>query len=135
VNVVHIAFDLMVLSGFAMLGLSLWFLLAWRRRRDLPATRWFLRATAVSGVVAVVALEAGWTTTEVGRQPWIVYGFQRTKDAVNPAPGLLAGFVLVTIVYVALTVVTVAAMRWLRGRQPDHPSAPQEQRTVEPELT
>jgi cytochrome d ubiquinol oxidase subunit I len=135
VNVVHIAFDLMVLCGFALLALGLWLAVVWWRRHDLPRGRWFLRASAASGVVAVVALEAGWTTTEVGRQPWIVYGHLRTSEAVNPAPGLAWGFVLVTAVYVVLTVATVTALLWLRGPRIQEPVAPQESRVSERELT
>ena len=62
-----------------------------------PRSPWFLRAVAVSGVAAIVAMEAGWVTTEVGRQPWIVYGVMRTADAVSPAPGLLLGFYAVVV--------------------------------------
>ena len=54
----------------------------------MPKSRWFLRATAVSGVAAIVALECGWIVTEVGRQPWIVYGVMRTEDAVTEASGV-----------------------------------------------
>ena len=60
---------------------------AWWRRRDIPQTPWFLRATAVSGVASIVALECGWIVTEVGRQPWIVYEVMRTEDAVTQASG------------------------------------------------
>jgi cytochrome d ubiquinol oxidase subunit I len=84
-------------------------------------------------VAAVVALECGWVTTEVGRQPWIVYGIQRTAEAVNPAPGLRVGFLGVLVVYTVLTVATVYVLRRLAGRDPDAPetgvpvpTAPQE---------
>jgi cytochrome d ubiquinol oxidase subunit I len=125
VNVVHPAFQLMVAMGLALLGLALWAAWAWVRRRDLPRSAWFLRAAALSGVAAVLALEAGWTLTEVGRQPWIVYGVLRTADAVNPAPGLVWGFVLVVIVYTAMTVATVYVLRRL-ARSTPVPIAPQE---------
>ncbi|TMR13434.1 cytochrome ubiquinol oxidase subunit I [Nonomuraea turkmeniaca] len=125
VNVVHWAFQIMVGLGFALLVLAVWLALSWKRRRDLPSSPWFLRATACSGVAAVAALEAGWIVTEVGRQPWIVYGVQRTSEAVNPAPGLVYGFVLVTAVYVALTVATVYVLRRL-ARDVPVPIAPQE---------
>ena len=125
VNVVHLSFQVMVGLGFAMLGLAGWMGLAWWRRRDLPRSRWFLRGAALSGVAAAVALEAGWVTTEVGRQPWIVYGIERTEDAVNPAPGLVYGFVLVAIVYAVLTVATVYVLRRL-AQDPPVPVAPQE---------
>ncbi|MFB4314101.1 cytochrome ubiquinol oxidase subunit I [Actinomadura sp. 21ATH] len=125
VNIVHWAFQIMVGMGFALLALALWLGLCWWRRRTLPRTAWFLRATAVSGVAAVLALEAGWTVTEVGRQPWIVYGVMRTADAVNPAPGLVWGFVLVTAVYAVLTVATVYVLRRMARDRPV-PIAPQE---------
>ena len=66
--------------------------IGWWRKRDFPQTRWFLRATAVSGVAAVVALECGWIVTEVGRQPWIVYNVMRTSDAVTQASGIWVTF-------------------------------------------
>ncbi|MDQ1664033.1 MAG: cytochrome bd ubiquinol oxidase subunit, partial [Actinomycetota bacterium] len=84
---------------------------------------------------AVVALEAGWTTTEVGRQPWVVYGVLRTKDAVNPAPGLVSGFVIVCLVYAVLTVATIAAMRWLGDHRPEQSPSPQEQWVTAREMT
>lgn len=118
VNVVHPAFDLMVGVGVALLALGAWAGLSWWRRRDLPRSRWFLRAGAVSGAAAVLALESGWVVTEVGRQPWIVYGILRTSDAVNPAPGLVWGFALVAAVYVALTVATVYVLRRMTRSTP-----------------
>lgn len=125
VNVVHPAFQIMVVMGLALLGLAIWAAWAWVRRRDLPRSRWFLRAAALSGVAAVLALEAGWTVTEVGRQPWIVFGVMLTADAVNPAPGLVWGFVLVTAVYSILTIATIYVLRRLARATPV-PVAPQE---------
>jgi cytochrome d ubiquinol oxidase subunit I len=125
VNVVHLAFQTMVAIGFALLGLGLWFLLAWRRHRDLPRSRWFYRAAAASGVAAVAALECGWVTTEVGRQPWTVYGVLRTEDAVSAAPGLWVGLVIVATVYAVLTASTVYVLRRL-ARSTPVPVAPQE---------
>ena len=84
----HLAFDAMVGIGFALLALGAWLGFAWWRKRDIPATKWFLRAVALSGIGAVVAMEAGWVVTEVGRQPWIVYEVMRTEDAVTEAGGL-----------------------------------------------
>ncbi|MET9020672.1 cytochrome ubiquinol oxidase subunit I [Actinopolymorpha sp. NPDC004070] len=130
VNIVHPAFDLMVGMGLALLLLSVWLGWAWWRRRDLPRSRWFLRAASLGGVAAVVALETGWTVTEVGRQPWIVYGVLRTADAVNPAPGLVWGSVLVFVVYVVLTVATVYVLRRL-SRDSPAPAAPQEHDVAE----
>ncbi|MFI7635017.1 cytochrome ubiquinol oxidase subunit I [Nonomuraea sp. NPDC049400] len=125
VNVVHWAFQIMVAMGFALLALAAWLAWEWRRRRDLPRSPWFLRGVAASGVAAVLALEAGWIVTEVGRQPWIVFRVLRTSQAVNPAPGLVYGFVLVTLVYLLLTVATVYVLRRL-ARDVPVPVAPQE---------
>jgi cytochrome d ubiquinol oxidase subunit I len=113
VNIVHLSFQIMVAMGFGLLALTGWFTLAWWRRRDLPRSPWFLRFAALSGVASVVALEAGWVTTEVGRQPWVVYGLLRTTDAVSAAPGLQVGLYVVTAVYAALTVATVYVLRRL----------------------
>jgi cytochrome bd ubiquinol oxidase subunit I len=118
VNVVHLAFQTMVGVGFALLALSALFALIWWRRRRIPQSRWFWRGASLAGVAAVVAVEAGWTTTEVGRQPWVVYRVLRTADAVNPAPGLRWGFYLVTLVYLALTAITIVVLRKMTRSTP-----------------
>jgi cytochrome d ubiquinol oxidase subunit I len=125
VEIVHFAFDAMVGIGFALLALGAWLAWSWWRRRDVPRSRWFLRAVALSGVAAVTAMEAGWITTEVGRQPWIVYHVLRTASAVNPAPGLASGALPVIAVYAALTAATVYVLRRLARGQPV-PATPQE---------
>jgi cytochrome d ubiquinol oxidase subunit I len=111
VDVVHIAWDTMLTAGFALLGLAAWFGLTWLRRRDLPTNRWFYRFAAAAGIAAVVALEAGWVVTEVGRQPWVVYGLLRTSDAVTHAPGTLVSFLVVMVVYVILGAATLIVLR------------------------
>jgi cytochrome d ubiquinol oxidase subunit I len=113
VALIHLAFDTMVGIGFLLLGLGLWLLVRWIRRRGPPTSRWFLRAAVIAGPGAVVAMECGWITTEVGRQPWIVYNVMRTSAAVNPAPGLYWGLVALIIVYAILTVVTLLVLRHL----------------------
>jgi cytochrome d ubiquinol oxidase subunit I len=125
ITLIHLSFDTMVGIGFALLLLGAWLALAWWRTRTIPPSIWFLRATAVSGIAAVVAMEAGWIVTEVGRQPWIVYGVLRVANAVNPAPGLSWGLVAVVTVYALLTVVTVYVLRRLARNRPV-PDAPQE---------
>jgi cytochrome d ubiquinol oxidase subunit I len=135
VTAVHLCFDLMVAIGFGFLLLGLWLLITWRRRRDLPRSPWFLRLAALAGVASVVAVEAGWVVTEVGRQPWVVYGYQRTADAVNPAPGLTTGLLIVLAVYVALTVAAVYVLRRLaRGGRvaPQEPDTQPEPSTAHP---
>jgi cytochrome bd ubiquinol oxidase subunit I len=118
-TLLHLAFDAMVGIAFALLALAAWFGLAAWRRRELPRSRWFLRAAAGAGVAAVVALECGWIVTEVGRQPWIVYEVMRTKDAVTGAEGLWVSFSIVLVLYAALGVATVAILRAMSRRWRD----------------
>jgi cytochrome bd ubiquinol oxidase subunit I len=115
-TLIHLSFDAMVGIGFALLALALWFAIAWRRKHDLPATPWFLRLAAISGIAAVLALEAGWIVTEVGRQPWIVHGLMRTADAVTPAKGIWFVYGLTMALYTGLAVVTVVVLRGLSRR-------------------
>src|SRR5437764_162617 len=82
-TMLHWAFDTMVGICTLLVALGGWFGFVWWRRRELPRTPWFLRAVAASGAAAVIALECGWIDTEVGRQPWIVNGLMRTKQAVT----------------------------------------------------
>ena len=125
VNVVRTSFQLMVAIGFALLGLGLWLGLAWRRRRALPRSRWFLRAAVLAGPAAVLALECGWVVTEVGRQPWIVYRVMRVRDAVSDAPGLRFGYFLLLAVYAVLAIATFTALRHLaRIPLPDELGSP-----------
>ncbi len=118
VNIVHLAFDSMVGIGFALLVLGAWLAWTWWRRRDMPDSVWFLRAVAVSGIAAVVAMEAGWITTEVGRQPWIVYRLLRVDQAVNPAPGIGWGLPVLLAVYTVLTAATVYVLRHMVRSRP-----------------
>lgn len=123
VAIVHLSFDVMVGIGTALLGLSAWYALAWWRRRDLPRSRWFLRATTISGVLAVVALEAGWVVTEVGRQPWTVVGHLLTRDAVTTSGNLWLFFAATVALYAAVGATTVYVLRLLRRRWRDQGGA------------
>src|SRR6478672_11405752 len=119
-TMLHWAFDTMVGICTALIALGAWFGFVWWRKRDFPQSRWFLRATAVSGVAAIVALECGWIVTEVGRQPWIVYNVMRTSDAVTQASGIWVTFGAIIGLYVLLgatLVITLRAMsrRWREG--------------------
>jgi cytochrome d ubiquinol oxidase subunit I len=121
-EVVRTSFEIMIVIGFGLLGLSAWWALSWWRRHRSGGgplrSRLFLLAAAPSGVAAAIAMEAGWTTTEVGRQPWIVYGVMRTAEAVNPSPGLRYGLYIVLVGYAVLGVVTVTVLRRLRRPDP-----------------
>jgi cytochrome d ubiquinol oxidase subunit I len=114
------SFRTMVAIGTGLLGLSAWYALAWWRRRDLPKPRLFMLAAAAAGPAAVVALEAGWVVTEVGRQPWIVYGVMRTSEAVTHAQGIRYGYYALIVVYSAMTAATVYVLRRL-ARLPHEP--------------
>jgi cytochrome d ubiquinol oxidase subunit I len=79
----------------------------------MPESRWFYRAVVAAGPVSVVALIAGWVTTEVGRQPWVVYGVMRTSDAVTGAGGIPVGYATLVIVYLAVGAGVVWILRRL----------------------
>jgi cytochrome bd ubiquinol oxidase subunit I len=115
-TLLHLSFDAMVGICTAMIGLGLWFGIAWWRRRDIPRTKWFLRAVAVSGAAGIVAMECGWIVTEVGRQPWIVYEIMRTEHAVTGASGVWVTFSAVLVLYALLGVATVIVLRSLARR-------------------
>ncbi len=120
VRVVHWSFDLMVGSGMVMLGLTLWTAVLWVKRRLLPDNRWLLRGMVAAGPLGFLAIETGWVVTEAGRQPWIIYGVMRTREAVTPMPGLAAPFVIFTVVYFFLAIVVVFLLRrqFLETRSP-----------------
>jgi cytochrome d ubiquinol oxidase subunit I len=113
VPIVHTAFQIMVALGTYLALVSLWVGWAAWRRRDLTANRLLLRAIALGAPMGFIAIEAGWTVTEVGRQPWIIYGVLRTADAVTPMPGLIVPFLLFTVLYCFLGVI----VGWLLYRQ------------------
>ncbi|MFC4913297.1 cytochrome ubiquinol oxidase subunit I [Actinomadura gamaensis] len=119
-EVVKTSYELMIAIGTALLALAAWWGFTWWRRRrgaaDLVWTGWFLRIAAFAGAAAVIAMEAGWTTTEVGRQPWIVYGVMRTEEAINPNPGLRYGLYAVLAVYTVLGIATISVLRRMRRR-------------------
>jgi cytochrome d ubiquinol oxidase subunit I len=116
VNVVHLAFDVMVGTGFLLLGLALWFALGWWKHRAERPSAWFLRATAISGLVSVISLETGWVVTEVGRQPWTVVGLLLTRDAVQTSGNIWPFFAGAVVIYAGVTVGAILALRALRRR-------------------
>ncbi|GMU77853.1 MAG: cytochrome ubiquinol oxidase subunit I [Acidimicrobiia bacterium] len=116
VNVVHLSWDVMVGLGTLLFGLSLWYGLSWLFRRDMPRSRLFLWFAAGSGVASVVAMEAGWVVTEVGRQPWVVRGYLQVEDAATANQGVWATFVVVLVLYAAVGVALVLVLRSMSRR-------------------
>jgi len=111
VAIVHVAFQIMVACGMAMLALYLLAAFLTWRGKAVPTQRWLLRLLVIAGPLGFVAIEAGWVVTEVGRQPWIVYGIWRTAETVTPMPGLAVPFYTFTAVYVLLAVAVVFLLR------------------------
>lgn len=109
--VTHIAFDIMVACGIIMLALAVAAVWLWWRRREVPLDRWLLRGFVLAGPLGFIAIETGWVVTEVGRQPWIIYGIMKTAEAVTPMPGLVTPFVGFTLLYLFLSVILVFLLR------------------------
>lgn len=115
VLVTHIAFQIMVGLGMVLVGLSLLFFFSNWKKKEWLDTPWFLRLFVLGTPLGFIALEAGWTVTEVGRQPWIIYGILRTQDAVTPIPGIMYSLILFTAIYLSLAVmVTFLLIRQIR---------------------
>jgi cytochrome d ubiquinol oxidase subunit I len=107
VTLVHLAFQIMVGLGIYLALIAVWAgWLAWRRV-ELWGERRFLQAVVLAMPMGLVAVEAGWMVTELGRQPWVVYGVLRTADAVTPMPGLVIPFVGISILYLFLSAIVV----------------------------
>ena len=123
VNVVRVAFQTMVGIGTFLAALSALFLFMRVRRRRLPGSRWFYLALAVAGPASLVALIAGWVTTEVGRQPWVVYGVMRTEEAVTAAHGLPIGYPALAAFYACLLAAVWWILRRLAARPLELPAA------------
>ncbi|MEA2483594.1 MAG: cytochrome bd ubiquinol oxidase subunit, partial [Thermoleophilaceae bacterium] len=109
VNVVRVAFQTMVGIGTLLALLAVVYLYTRVRLKRLPRSQWFYRALVVSGPLAFVALVSGWVVTEVGRQPWIVYGVMRTSQAVTSAGGIPVGYATLALVYLCLAM----AVAWV----------------------
>ena len=113
VNVVRFAFQTMVGIGTLLAFLGVVFVAVRIRWRRLPESRWFYRALVAAGPLSVVALIAGWVTTEVGRQPWVVYRVMPTADAVTGAGGIPVGYAVLALTYVLVAIGVVWTLRRL----------------------
>jgi cytochrome bd ubiquinol oxidase subunit I len=116
VNIVHLCWDIMVGLGTLLFLLSAWYGASWIFRRRMPRSKWFLRGAAASGVLAVIAMEAGWIVTEVGRQPWIVYGHMKVEDAATGNTGVWISFIAVVVLYIAVGTTTILVLRGMSRR-------------------
>jgi cytochrome bd ubiquinol oxidase subunit I len=112
-HIVKVSFRAMVAIGSGLAALGVWFIYFWWRRKRLPATVWFYRCLVAAGPLALVALICGWVTTEVGRQPWVVYEVMRTEDAVTGASGVPVGYAALSTVYLGLGAIAYVMLRRL----------------------
>jgi cytochrome d ubiquinol oxidase subunit I len=111
VAVVHVSFQIMVACGMAMMLAGLiggWLAL---RKKNPCDRRWFLGLTMLCGPLGFIAIETGWTVTEVGRQPWIIYNIMRTAEAVTPMPHLVVPFISFTALYLFLAFVVIFLLK------------------------
>jgi cytochrome d ubiquinol oxidase subunit I len=115
VSITHYAFQVMVGLGTLLAVIGILYLIAIIKKRSWLQSRWLLMLFVISVPLGYIAIEAGWTVTEVGRQPWIIHGIMRTEDAVTPMPGLVYSFYIFTAVYVSLAlIVTYLLHRQIR---------------------
>jgi cytochrome d ubiquinol oxidase subunit I len=123
VNITRLSFQMMVAIGTLLALLGLFYVVVRIRRRRLPQTPWFYRAVVVAGPAATVALIAGWVTTEVGRQPWVVYGVMTTAQSVTAAGGIPIGYAALLLAYICVAIATAWILRRLAGMPLDVPGA------------
>ncbi len=110
VAVVHYAFQIMITFGMLMMGVGMIYLIAHFIKKDWKSKRWFYKLFMIATPFGYIALEAGWTVTEVGRQPWIIYGIMRTVDSITPMPGIQYSFYIFTFVFITLSIILVFLM-------------------------
>ena len=120
----HVSFQVMVGIGTLFVLVALVYLLVWIRRRRLPESRLFYTAVVLAGPLSVVALIAGWVTTEVGRQPWVVYHVMTTAQAVTGARGIPVGYGVLAASYLAVACGLVWVLRRLARAPLDLPVDP-----------
>jgi cytochrome d ubiquinol oxidase subunit I len=121
---IRLSFQAMVGIGTGLMLLGVWFWLAYRRGREAVERRWLLRSIVAAGPLSFAAIELGWIVTEVGRQPWIIYGVIRTKDAITTSPGLGYAFTGFTILYVGLAAISTWLLRRLAQGAPSELNEP-----------
>lgn len=107
VAITHFAFQVMVGLGMAMLLLAIIYFIALWKKRNWLRSKWLLNLFVLATPMGFIAVEAGWVVTEVGRQPWIIYGVMKTVDAVTPMPGIVYSFYIFTAIYISLAIIVI----------------------------
>jgi cytochrome d ubiquinol oxidase subunit I len=116
VNVVHLAWDVMVGMATLLFLLAAWFALSWLFRRDNPKWKVFWWLASMAGVASVLALEAGWVVTEVGRQPWIVFDYFKVQQAATTNHGVWFTFTIILLLYLAVGTTLILILRSMSRR-------------------
>ena len=111
VAVTHFAFQIMIFFGTVMMGISMLYLFALFFKKNWLEKHWLLKLFIIATPFGYIALEAGWTVTEVGRQPWIIYGIMKTAEAVTPMPGIQYSFYLFTLIFISLSLIIIFLLR------------------------
>lgn len=127
VTMVHWSLQAMIGIGTTLMLFAIAFWLARKRARDWLDNNLFLRIAVIAGPLSIAALELGWITTEVGRQPWIAQDQMRTVDAVTGADHVWLSFGILVSVYIAMGIAAVAVLksmtrRWREGELLDLPT-------------
>jgi cytochrome bd ubiquinol oxidase subunit I len=134
VPLVHYSFDGMVGSGFFILLVAAAFwLLFLRKKRTVPENKLLMLGVLISAPLAFLAVILGWMTTEEGRQPWVIYGILRTKDAVTTAPWLNISFLIFSCIYILLSVALVRLLIGVARSPRPEIDGSDEQPAIEPE--
>jgi len=107
IAVTHMAFEIMIAIGSVMMLIGILYFIALWKKKSWLSKSWFLKLFILSTPFGFIAVEAGWTVTEVGRQPWIIQGIMRTSDAVTPMPGIHYTFYVFTFIYFTLSLAVV----------------------------
>lgn len=113
VPVVHYSFQVMVAIGIFLMLIGIIFLAGTFKWKHWLAKKWWLMLLVFATPLGYIAIEAGWIVTEVGRQPWIIYGIMKTRDSLTPMPGIQYTFYIITGVYLMLSFIVI----WLFNRQ------------------
>lgn len=107
VSITHFSFQLMVALGMFMVLIAILYFIIILKKRSWQKKRWLLELFVIATPMGFLAVEAGWTVTEVGRQPWIIYGVMKTVNAVTPMPGIVYSFYIFTCVYISLALIVI----------------------------